>query len=264
MQSNCNVIDYIWNWPQVWMLDILCNLNNKVKIKIVCFLHLTKCLNMYYKLLLIFLGHFFYLENSNFCLYQPSFSIPNLKKKALPTFGKWRVVCRKQTHFKDGLTGLLERQSIINNKYQVFLHIKLFIHWKACTKSEHVNFSNLNYNYGWQTRQTLKEKKYTTIYKSMNKTNTQPGIWTTSQMAQMSDKGIIFLKCVNRQTDSKKYLQFPLQCPHSSWTISRKKLITFYQSLIHDLNFEINIFIQNQLKCLHQYCTFLHPQIFGL
>ena len=106
-------LNYLEKNSQVSMLDILCNLNNKVKIKIVCFLHLTKCLNMYYKLLLIFWGNFFYLENPNFCLYQPSFSIPNLKKKALPTFGKWRVGCRKQTHFKDGLTGLLERQRFI-------------------------------------------------------------------------------------------------------------------------------------------------------
>ena len=79
------------------MLDILCNLNNEVKIKIVCFLHPTKCLNMYDMLLLIFggrvfWGHFFYLENSNICSYQPSFSLLSLK---------------------DGLTGLLERQRFI-------------------------------------------------------------------------------------------------------------------------------------------------------
>ena len=32
---------------------------------------------------------------------------------------------------------------------------------------------------------------------------------TTSQMAQMSDKGIISLKCVNRQTDSKNFSNYP-------------------------------------------------------
>jgi hypothetical protein len=45
---------------QVSMLDILCNLNNEVKIKIVCFLHPTKCLNMYDMLLLIFGGRVFW------------------------------------------------------------------------------------------------------------------------------------------------------------------------------------------------------------
>lgn len=81
--------------------DILCNLNNKVKIKIVCFLHLTKCLNMYDMLLLIFgghvfWGHFFYLENSNFCLYHQSFSLPNLKKKALQCTYIWKMEGRVQ------------------------------------------------------------------------------------------------------------------------------------------------------------------------
>ena len=70
----------------------------------------------------------------------------------------------------------------------------------------------------------------------MNKTNTQPGTWTTLQMAQMSDNGVISLKCVNRQTDSKSISN----CPCSVLAVheqSQEKQITFYQSLIRDLNF---------------------------
>jgi hypothetical protein len=46
---------------------------------------------------------------------------------------------------------------------------------------------------------------------------TQPGTWTTSQMAQISDK------CVNLQADSKKYLQLPLQCPLTVHEQSQEK-----------------------------------------
>jgi hypothetical protein len=52
---------------------------------------------------------------------------------------------------------------------------------------------------------------------------TQPGTWTTSQMAQISDKGVISLKCVNRQADSKKYIQLPLQCPLTVHEQSQEK-----------------------------------------